>query len=97
MNNPWIKTGALVASVVLGAMAQSLAPQTRREPQFARVAVSHAQAADTVPAGRLAAREWYRDARFGLFVHWGAYSQVAQGEWVMPESGKVRYVRERPT
>jgi alpha-L-fucosidase len=36
-----------------------------------------------VPAERLAAREWYRDARFGLFVHWGVYSLLGQGEWVM--------------
>src|SRR5213080_3800562 len=32
---------------------------------------------------RAAAREWFRDARFGLFIHWGVYSQLAQGEWVM--------------
>ena len=36
-----------------------------------------------VPPERLAAREWYRDARFGMFVHWGVYSQLGQGEWVM--------------
>jgi alpha-L-fucosidase len=41
------------------------------------------QAADTVPAERLAAREWYRDAKFGMFVHWGVYSLLGQGEWVM--------------
>ncbi len=31
----------------------------------------------------LAAREWFQDARFGLFIHWGIYSQLAHGEWVM--------------
>ncbi|HEX5071518.1 MAG TPA: alpha-L-fucosidase, partial [Vicinamibacterales bacterium] len=36
-----------------------------------------------VPAARLAAREWFRDAKFGMFVHWGVYSQLGQGEWVM--------------
>jgi alpha-L-fucosidase len=41
------------------------------------------QAADPVPAERLAAREWFRDARFGMFIHWGVYSQLGQGEWVM--------------
>ena len=29
------------------------------------------------------AREWFRDAKFGMFIHWGVYSQLAQGEWVM--------------
>ena len=31
----------------------------------------------------LAAREWFQDARFGLFVHWGVYSVLGDGEWVM--------------
>jgi len=42
-----------------------------------------AQTHDRVPADQLAARAWYRDARFGLFVHWGVYSLSGQGEWVM--------------
>jgi alpha-L-fucosidase len=25
---------------------------------------------------------WFRDARFGMFIHWGAYSVPARGEWV---------------
>ena len=36
-----------------------------------------------MPAERAAAREWYRDAKFGMFIHWGVYSQLGQGEWVM--------------
>ena len=36
-----------------------------------------------VPPDRLAAREWFRDAKLGMFVHWGVYSQLGQGEWVM--------------
>jgi alpha-L-fucosidase len=36
-----------------------------------------------VPAERIAAREWFRQAGFGLFIHWGIYSQLAAGEWVM--------------
>ena len=34
--------------------------------------------------------KWYRDARFGMFIHWGLYAIPARGEWVrsdeqMPE------------
>jgi alpha-L-fucosidase len=29
------------------------------------------------------AREWFQNARFGMFVHWGVYSVPARGEWVM--------------
>lgn len=42
-----------------------------------------AQAPDSVPAERVEAREWFRQARFGLFIHWGIYSQLGAGEWVM--------------
>ena len=26
--------------------------------------------------------EWWREARFGMFIHWGLYSIPARGEWV---------------
>ena len=31
----------------------------------------------------LKARQWFQDARFGLFIHWGIYSLLSDGEWVM--------------
>jgi len=31
----------------------------------------------------LKAREWFSNARFGLFIHWGPFSIPGQGEWVM--------------
>ena len=52
------------------------------------VALSAAAATRAQPAYRpgvvnLAAREWFQNARFGLFVHWGVYSVLGDGEWVM--------------
>jgi alpha-L-fucosidase len=35
----------------------------------------------------LAAREWFQDAKFGLFVHWGIYSLLQNGEWIMNNRG----------
>ena len=32
---------------------------------------------------RAAAREWFSQAKYGLFMHYGLYSQLARGEWVM--------------
>ena len=29
------------------------------------------------------ARQSFEGSRFGLFIHWGIYSQLARGEWVM--------------
>jgi len=27
--------------------------------------------------------EWWNEARFGMFIHWGLYSILARGEWVL--------------
>ncbi|MBI4979328.1 MAG: alpha-L-fucosidase [Spirochaetes bacterium] len=32
---------------------------------------------------RDARMKWWRDARFGMFIHYGLYSQVGRNEWVM--------------
>lgn len=29
---------------------------------------------------------WFRDAKFGMFIHWGMYSVLGQGEWNMKVS-----------
>jgi alpha-L-fucosidase len=43
-----------------------------------------AGAADYGPTpANLEARRWFQDAKFGLFVHWGVYSTLMDGEWVM--------------
>ncbi len=34
-------------------------------------------------AENLRNREWFQDAKFGLFIHWGVYSVLGDGEWVM--------------
>jgi len=34
-------------------------------------------------APRAAAHQWFRDARFGLFMHYGLYSLLGRGEWAM--------------
>ena len=37
-----------------------------------------------VPSAQAAeAKESFRDAKFGVFIHWGIYSMIAHGEWVM--------------
>ena len=34
--------------------------------------------------------EWYRDARFGMFIHWGLYAIPARGEWVRRDRKSTR-------
>jgi len=43
----------------------------------------NAQVKYTPSPENLEAREWFQDARFGLFIHWGVYSVLGDGEWVM--------------
>ena len=31
----------------------------------------------------LKARAWFQDAKFGMFIHWGVYSVLGDGEWIM--------------
>ena len=42
---------------------------------------------------------WYRNARFGMFIHWGLYAIPARGEWVrstehMPKEEYMKYFDE---
>ena len=43
--------------------------------------------------------EWFRRARFGMFIHWGLYAIPARGEWVrsvekMPQEKYLRFFNE---
>ena len=32
---------------------------------------------------RMRRLKWFREARFGMFIHWGLYAQLGRHEWVM--------------
>jgi len=36
-----------------------------------------------VPALSKEEMQWFRDAKFGMFIHWGLYALLGRGEWVM--------------
>src|ERR671912_189742 len=53
--------------------------------------------AGETPAGRDARMAWWRDARFGMFVHWGLYSGLA-GTWggkPVATAGGMEWIQER--
>ena len=31
--------------------------------------------------------QWFNEARFGMFIHWGLYSQLGRHEWAMETEG----------
>ncbi|MGH7495399.1 MAG: alpha-L-fucosidase [bacterium] len=45
--------------------------------------LARAQSTYQPSPANLEARRWFRDAKFGLFIHWGVYSVLGEGEWVM--------------
>jgi alpha-L-fucosidase len=46
--------------------------------------ISLVKAQDYQPsAENLENRAWFQDAKFGMFIHWGVYSVLGDGEWVM--------------
>ena len=47
------------------------------------VLICKAQSPYQPAAENLAARKWFDSARFGMFIHWGAFSVPGSGEWVM--------------
>ncbi len=47
------------------------------------VSLTYAQEAYKPSPENLKNRAWFEEARFGLFIHWGVYSVLGDGEWVM--------------
>ena len=72
-----IKTKLVHRAVLMSLMAAATVAQAQTaKPTVAAVPV---QAAET-PAQRDARMAWWREARFGMFIHWGLYA-VPGGEW----------------
>jgi alpha-L-fucosidase len=44
--------------------------------------ISLAAEAKEPATSRDARMQWWREARFGMFIHWGIYSELGRGEWV---------------
>jgi len=57
-------------------------------PAFLLVSILANSQTPYIPsAENLKAREWFQDAKFGMFIHWGVYSILGDGEWVMNNQG----------
>src|SRR5262249_56457531 len=67
----------ILAAAAFGALAAAkplpVSPQPFESPQ-------PSQAARPFDAAREKRLEWFRDAKYGLFIHWGLYA-IPAGEW----------------
>jgi alpha-L-fucosidase len=59
------------------------APAAATEPAAANDRDPSENAPSVPSPENLAARQWFQDAKFGIFIHWGVYSVLGRGEWVM--------------
>jgi len=93
-----ILAGIILGPTILGTFSihtfQMLFPQEGTSmvvlDGFTKVAVvmllfiAHLSIAQYKPSSEnLKNREWFQEARFGLFIHWGVYSVLGDGEWAM--------------
>ena len=79
----FIKTKLVLAGLLLAALASAIVSAADSPDPYA----------NETPAQRDARMAWWRDARFGMFIHWGVYSVPAGtydgkripgiGEWIM--------------
>jgi alpha-L-fucosidase len=83
----------LVVLVIAGVVAGDFRGGEFRLKAEATGNVGDGQAAEETPGQRDARMAWWRDARFGMFIHWGLYAVPAGdyngkrskeiGEWIM--------------
>ena len=45
------------------------------------------KSSDAEDASRARRMQWWHEARFGMFIHWGLYSVLGRHEWVMENEG----------
>jgi alpha-L-fucosidase len=81
------KTGSLNRREALWLLAGASGLLSSTANLHAQAEHTSPRSANSAPAiegpSRQAALEWFRNAKFGLFMHYGLYSQLGRGEWVM--------------
>src|SRR5437762_10036884 len=62
---------SVVIGTVLFAISTAAGPRATAQENYTPIAAN------------LKARTWFQDAKFGMFIHWGVYSVLGDGEWIM--------------
>jgi alpha-L-fucosidase len=83
----WLQTtgaglAALAATPVLGA-----APAAADTDAAGQTAATAPTLPDIGAPTRAKRMQWWHEARFGMFIHWGLYSVLGRHEWVMENEG----------
>jgi alpha-L-fucosidase len=71
-----MRTGMRLSAVALAAVLVAFSFAA------APIRVAHSQDGYVPSQSNLDARKWFQDAKFGMFIHYGVYSVLGDGEWV---------------
>jgi alpha-L-fucosidase len=83
---------ALLSVALVTSAVTALALGAPRAGAIAVAAPGNAASSYTPSASNFEAREWFQDARFGIFLHWGLYSELGGvgtpglSEWIMNDA-----------
>jgi alpha-L-fucosidase len=70
-----------ILALILAAMIIPAATSSASPCPAAATAMSASPVASSSPAPAANRLQWFRDAKFGLFIHWGVYSMIGREEW----------------
>ena len=72
--------------IALAAMATAISLHAEDSPPATRITATNQTGSFTeTPAQHDARMAWWREARFGMFIHWGLYSVNGRHEWAMEQ------------
>ncbi len=70
--------GILSSLMISAVNTQAAFPDAAADRPTKISTASETPSSSSAAPGRL---QWFRDAKFGLFIHWGAYSMIGREEW----------------
>ncbi|HEY2973238.1 MAG TPA: alpha-L-fucosidase [Pyrinomonadaceae bacterium] len=77
----------LISMAAMGAGAGAIAGASRCDIFAQQTPADTGAPTTSTIADRTRRMEWWHEAKFGMFIHWGLYSLVGRHEWVMEMEG----------
>jgi alpha-L-fucosidase len=87
MSNLGITRRKYLAGLGAGAAAAAALTGSSCNREEVRPAQAADKAAEAPPPDHERRIQWWRQAKFGMFIHWGLYSVLGRHEWAMEEEG----------
>jgi alpha-L-fucosidase len=87
MHNSGITRRDYFARLGAGASAAAAIAASGCEKEKTKPAQPAEKVSELPPADHERRIQWWRQARFGMFIHWGLYSVLGRHEWAMEDEG----------